>query len=225
MAEHSDFERDPLRRLRHTLTFVYALEFGTPEQVQSVIRMVNGAHAPVRSDGRDGEGVAYDATDPALQVWVAATLYATALQLSTRFLGPLSESTLDTVYREYAVIGSALQMPESAWPADRAAFEVYWNAQVAALSVDDTTRRVAHTLLHAKNVPWWIRVGLPLLRLVTAGLLPPGIRGQYRMPWSPARERRFSRAMTALGVVNRVLPRAVRHLPKTLLLAGLSRHA
>lgn len=219
VARHSDFAAHPLRRLQHTLTYVYALVYGTPEQVDRVRTMVNRTHARVRSV--DGESPSYDATDPDLQLWVAATLYDTAMTLRARLIGPLSESDLDSIYQDYAVIGTALQVAEGAWPRDRAAFAVYWAHQLEGLSVDETVWRTSDDLLHPHTGPWWLRVAMPLARLVTAGLLPAGVRSAYRLPWGPRRERRFRLALATIATVNRMLPKRAREWPKNFLLRDL----
>ena len=48
VAEHSDFIDRPLDRLRATITYVYAVVYGTEDQVAAVRRSVNSAHGPVR---------------------------------------------------------------------------------------------------------------------------------------------------------------------------------
>ncbi|WP_165069762.1 oxygenase MpaB family protein [Marisediminicola senii] len=220
VARHSDFVAHPTARLKHTLAYVYALIYGTDAQVHAVRSAVNRAHRPVKSPG--GAHPSYDATDPHLQLWVAATLYDTAMQLHQAVVSPLSEADLDAIYRDYSVIGTALQMPAELWPADRAAFAEYWNAQLEALSVDDTVRAVSRTLLHPTTGPLWLRAGMPLARLVTTGLLPPRLRAAYALPWTAARERRFDRAMATIRIVNRMLPRRVREWPKNYLLRRVS---
>lgn len=211
VAEHSDFVAQPVRRLEHTLAYVYTLVYGTPEQVATVRAMVDRAHVPVGAR----------AVDPHLQLWVAATLYETATALHTRVIGPLDDASADAVYQDYAVVGTALQVPSELWPADRAAFAVYWHARLAALAPDDTARRVARDLLHPRSGPLWLRVSMPLARLVTAGLLPPTVRSEFGLPWSPARARRFELALTTIGAVNRVLPRRVREWPRDRLLRSV----
>lgn len=223
VARHSDFTADPVRRLRHTLAFVYALVYGTPEQVATVREMVNRAHATVRSD--PGASPAYDATDAALQLWVAGTLYDTAVTLHQQLVGPLAEGDLDAIYRDYEVVGSALQVAPGMWPRDRAAFSRYWEAESRLLTVDDTVRRVASELLHPRVGPIWLRVGMPLARLVTTGLLDPRLRAEFELPWSAGRQRRFALAMTVVSSINRALPRAVREWPKNRLLRDLDRVA
>lgn len=207
VAEHSDFAADPLRRLRNTLTYVYALVYGTPEQVAKVRAMVRGAHAPVRSDS-------YDASDARLQLWVAATLYDTASALHARIFGALDDDSADTVYRDYAVVGTALGMPAELWPADRAAFRDYWDAQLPGLAVDDPIRAVSRQLLHPETGPRWLRAAMPLARLVTAGLLTPALREAYALPWNDRRQRRFDRLMRATAAFYPRLPRRIRSWPK-----------
>jgi uncharacterized protein (DUF2236 family) len=202
VADHSNFAADPLRRLRNTLTFVYALVYGTEDQKQRMTAMVNAAHTPVRSP-------AYDAVDPALQLWVAATLYDTAVTLHEFAFGPMADA--DAVYGEYAVVGTALQMPAELWPADRAAFRSYWDSAVTRLTVDDRVRAVSRELLHPTTGPLWMRTAMPLVRLVTAGLLPPDLRVAYELPLD---QRRYDRVMRGVARVYPHLPRRLRTWPR-----------
>ena len=214
VADHSDFAADPLRRLRNTLSYVYALVFGTHEQVAAVRSMVRHAHAPVRSE-------TYNASDAALQLWVAATLYDTAATLHARIFGPLDEASLDAVYRDYAVVGTALGMPAALWPAGREAFGRYWRAQLARLEVDDRVREVGAQVLHPASGPLWMRVLMPVARLATAGLLPPALREAYALPWSDRHQRRFDRMMDVTARLYPHLPARLRHWPKNHLLRRL----
>ncbi len=214
VADHSNFAADPLRRLRNTLTYVYALVFGTPAQIAAVTAMVNEAHAPVRS-------ATYDASDARLQLWVAATLYETATLIHERIFGPLGDDDADAVYREYATVGTALGMPASLWPADRAMFRSYWNEQLPRLIVDDTVRAVSRQLLHPTTGPLWMRASMPTARLATAGLLSPELREAYALPWSPRREQRYERLMRGTARIYPRLPRRLREWPKNHLLRKL----
>ena len=108
VAVHSDFAAQPIRRLVNTLSYAYALIYGSPAQIATVQAMVNRAHQPVKSAA--GETPAYDARDPALQLWVAATLYDTAVLMHQRVVGRLSAADLDQIYADYAVIGTSLQI-------------------------------------------------------------------------------------------------------------------
>jgi uncharacterized protein (DUF2236 family) len=205
VVRHSDFAGDPLGRLHGTLAYVYAIATGSEEEARTMRRIVNRAHAPVRGPG-------YSAMDPQLQLWVAATLYESAIGMFERVFGPVEDG--EALYRSYAVLGSALQMPEDLWPPDRAAFREYWGSQIAALAVDDSVRAVERQLLHGSTLPGYLRPLLPSVRSLTAGLLPASVRELYRMPWSEADEARFERRMRAASAVYRRVPLGVRSYPQ-----------
>ncbi|WP_309106161.1 oxygenase MpaB family protein [Arthrobacter sp.] len=213
VAEHSNFTERPLDRLRTTMSYVYAVIYGSPEQLAAMRRSVNRAHAPVRRQaGINSKG--YNAFDGDSQLWVVATLYDTAVTVYERIHGPLDDDSADAVYREYAKIGTALQLPEEMWPADRSAFREYWNRSLASMKVDEVAVRVARDLLYPSAVPVWLRLTMPLARLLTAGLLPDSLREDFRLPWGKGRRRRFERTMRLLAVVNPLLPQRVRHWPR-----------
>jgi uncharacterized protein (DUF2236 family) len=216
VVRHSDFAADPLLRLRNTLTYVYIVVFGTADEATRVTTMVNAAHSTVRGSG-------YDAVDPELQLWVAATLYDTAVTVHQSVFGTMADADADAIYQDYSAVGTALQMRPEQWPVDRTAFSAYWDWSLASLAVTDDTRRVAHELLHSRAIPWWLRAGMPLARLVTAGLLTPELREAYQFPWNPRRARRFDRAIGVFSAVYPLLPRRLRHWPMRYYLAEFRR--
>ena len=216
VAEHSDFAARPLDRLRATLTYVYCVTFGSPEEVQAVAASVNAAHRRVAGPG-------YRATDPELQLWVAATLYDTALLVYQELFGPLDSAVADDVYRQYAVLGTALQVPAGSWPSDRAAFGDYWRQMVDSLQVSDDARRVARDLLSAERAPVLLKAATPVNRFLTTAWLPEPIRRQYGLRWGGAQQRLYDTAMRVGGPVYRHLPVPVREAPKTWYLHDMRR--
>ena len=208
VAEHSSFGSDPMRRLRNTLTYVYAIGLGTEQQQQLVARYVDARHRRIPG--------AQDATH---QLWVAATLHDVGRTLHEQVHGPLAPDVADEIYAANARLGTLLQLPDGAWPASRAAFADYWAEAVAALEVTDVARATAHELLHSRAIPWWTRPAMPLVRTVTAGLLPASVRSAYGLPHHP---RRYRAAIGVARVLVRVTPRRVRELPSRRLLARLS---
>ncbi|HSP76380.1 MAG TPA: oxygenase MpaB family protein [Cryobacterium sp.] len=213
VAHHSDFTSRPLDRLRATLTYVYTVVFGTPEEAARARRRVNHAHGPV-SGPATAAGPAYNAYTPELQLWVAATLYDSAITMRELVYGPLDDATSDALYREYAVLGTALQMPSELWPPDRAAFARYFDQRLDELKTNAATRAVARQLLYPRTGPLWLRLMMPLGRFVTVGLLPDSVRKLFGLPWSAASQRRFDRLIRLTGRVYPRLPRRVRHWPK-----------
>ena len=213
VARHSDFSSDPMRRLRATLSYVYVVIFGTDAQVHRAVARVEGAHRPVHGDG-------YDASDPELQLWVAATLYQSAVSVWERIFAPLDAASAEAIYRDYAVLGTALQVPESAWPVNLAAFERYWHAQSQKFTATEETRKVCRELLYPVHAPLWLRLAMPTMRLLTAGLLTAEQRALYAMQWGATRQRRFDRTLGTLAWVYRHLPGRIRHWPMHHYLAG-----
>ena len=214
VARHSNFAANPLGRLNGTLTYIYALSNGTDAQRAKVREVVHAAHAPVKAPAaKDGSHPAYSARDPKLQLWVAATLYDSAMQIQHAVFPPLDEGTAEALYRDYAQLGTELGMPAHLWPATRADFAEYWNATETRLHVDDRVREVAHELLAARHAPWWIRAAMPLARLMTIGLLPESVRSMYGFEFDPRHQRRMGMVLRCARVSLRILPRVIRHFP------------
>jgi uncharacterized protein (DUF2236 family) len=211
VARHSDFATRPLSRLHGTLAYVYAVTCGTPLDRATMVRRVGRAHRPVH--GAAAANPAYSAFDPRLQLWVAATLYESATRMHDLVYGPLADADAESVYRDYAVLGTALQVPEGLWPVDRAAFAAYWERESAGLTTDATTRDVAGLLLHPASGPIWLRLAMPLARLVTTGLLEPHERFLFDLPWSPKRQRRFGTVLRLVRLIYPRLPARLRHAP------------
>jgi uncharacterized protein (DUF2236 family) len=202
VAKHSDFAHRPVERLRNTLTFAYAVVLGTADDAARVTSFVNRAHNPVAK-----------AEDAELQLWVAATLYDTAVRVHDRVFGPAPDALADELYAAYAALGTSLQMPAALWPADRPAFREYWDSRVAQLTVSDDARQIAHDLFAPLTAPAWLRAGLPLGRLLSLDLLPASIREAYGFDWMPRDDRRARRAWSWLRFAVAVTPHRLRSWP------------
>lgn len=220
VAEHSNFAERPLDRLRATMTYVYAVIYGSDEQLAAVRQAVNRAHAPVRRSA-DERSTGYNAFDAQSQLWVVATLYDTAVTVYEKVHGALDDETADRVYSEYARIGTALQLPAELWPADRKAFAGYWDESVRNLEPDAAALRVAHELLYPVGGPFLMRLSMPLVRLLTAGLLPEQLRAGFGLPWNARHRRSFDGTMRLLAAAYPRLPEKARHWPKNYYLGRL----
>lgn len=216
VAEHSTTLERPLDRLRTTMTYVYAVTLGTPDERQAVVRLVNKAHVPVRSER-------YNAFDPELQLWVAATLYRNGSDMYRRFFGEVPDADAERLYRQSSVYGTALQVKDDMWPATRAEFDAYWDRMIETAEVDDHVRAYVRRLLSGGRAPLPVRLVMPLQRFFTIGLLPPRIRDEFALPWSPRDQRRFDRIMTVLPGVYRRVPRPIRQVTAAFYLRDMRR--
>lgn len=214
---HSNFAYRVQDRLRTTMTFVYCMAYGTPEEKKTIINMVHGAHAPVRGDG-------YSADDPELQMWVAATLYATGTDVYEKIFGKFDDATADRIYAQYAVLATALRVPPAMWPKTRADFWAYWDKTIASLPITKDALDVKRDLLYNKNMPLWVRLNMPAVRLATAEWMPEQLREPYG--WKKhSRSRRLGYWLLNLVVQGTYphLPKSVRTYPVTYYMKDMRR--
>lgn len=210
VAAHSAFARDPLRRLEHTLAYVYAVSLGDDEAERLAAHRVDRAHAGVPG-----------AVDAEHQLWVAATLVWTGMRAHTLLRGPVPAPLAEQVVARSERLATALQLPPGVWPADRRAFDDYWDARLPTLEVGADARAVAAQLLHATALPWWGRAAMPLVRILTPALLPPPVREAYGLR---VHRVRAAVLLAALRTLLTLIPRRLRELPSRRLLAQLRRH-
>jgi uncharacterized protein (DUF2236 family) len=225
-VESGRVDRHPIKRARTTFTYLAVAGKGTDEQKAAFRRAVNGAHAQVYST--DESPVKYNAFDKNLQLWVAACLYKGSVDAYRTFVGELDDEAADRHYADSVTLGTTLQVPAEMWPADRAAFDRYWQESLAKVHIDDTIREYLYPI--AANRVRGVRLPRPIQQrtenlalLITTGFLPQRFRDEMRLPWDPQRQHRFDRLTRAIRVVNRVLPRPIRQFPFNVLLRDVDR--
>jgi uncharacterized protein (DUF2236 family) len=211
----------PIKRARTTFTYLAVAMLGTDEERTAFRRAVNGQHAQVVS-GPD-EPVTYRALDPRLQQWVAACLYYGTVDIVEKMHGVLPDREADALYAYCARFGTTLQMPADAWPADRAAFEEYWDRSLGEVHIDPEVRDFLLRLTLLQNMPRPLQGLGPWNLFVTTGFLPPTFREAMGLPWNDAQQARFDRLMRRAGRVERALPTPLRVFPFNALLADLRR--
>ncbi|MDN3359195.1 oxygenase MpaB family protein [Actinomadura sp. DC4] len=206
--DHSYTAEDPLGRLRGTMQWVYVVGFGSRAEAERLSGVVRKMHDRVTGPG-------YAAGEPELQVWVAATLFATAVQVYELIFRTLSEEELAAYYEQSKIYATILGCPYAMMPATYDDFRVYYADMIATLRISDASRAIADQVLHPRlpggplNEP-----GLAAIRLVTAGLMPAPIREQYGWRWDRARQARFRVLMAGVRLVYPRLPLRVRAFPR-----------
>jgi len=223
-VESGRVDLHPIKRARTTFTYLAVAGRGSDEQKAAFRRAVNRAHAQVYST--DESPVAYNAFDKDLQMWVAACLYKGAVDSYRTFVGEMDDATADQHYAEGSSLGTTLQVPQEMWPPDRAAFDAYWEEQLAKVHVDDTVREylfpIAASRIRGVRLPGPVRRSHEALALlITTGFLPQRFRDEMRLPWDARRQRRFDRLMAVLRTATHLSPRAVRQFPFNVLLKDL----
>jgi uncharacterized protein (DUF2236 family) len=193
VVRHSDYRRDLWQRLGRTLRALYLVTYGSKTEADRAAEAVRIVHTRVQGTttsrlGRFPADTPYSASDPELMLWVHATLVQTSLAVYQRFVRRLSAAEQERYYEEMAVVARLFGTRASVIPATLADFREYFAAQVAGDTIEVTppAREVAEVILRAP-LPAPMRVLVPAHRLATAGLLPPRLRAEYGLSWTPLR--------------------------------------
>jgi uncharacterized protein (DUF2236 family) len=225
-VESGRVDRHPIKRARTTFTYLAVATNGSDEQKAAFRRAVNRAHAQVYST--DESPVAYNAFDTDLQLWVGACLYKGAVDVYRMFIGEMDHETAERHYREGMALGTTLQVPADKWPADRAAFDRYWQESLAKVHIDDAVRDylwpIAAGRVRGVRLPAALQRALDNFGLlITTGFLPQRFRDEMKLDWNAGKQRRFDRTIGVLRFINNLLPRFIRRFPFNVLLKDVDR--
>ncbi|WP_416566922.1 oxygenase MpaB family protein [Nocardia testacea] len=129
----------------------------------------------------------------------------------------------DALYAEWTDQARVLRIPARVIPADRPAFDSYFDTTVAdVLERNRTTDLLLELDRHPMPphprfpMPRWVWnvpavPAAAMLRLTTAGYLPPPLRERLGIAWDPGRARLFDALVAAANSVDRVLPPGARY--------------
>jgi uncharacterized protein (DUF2236 family) len=220
VSEHSGYGAGRLarvHRLRATIGAMIDFTFGDPAHVSRAAARIDAVHRRVngrlRHDTRAFRaGTSYSATDPALLLWVHATLLDSVPLAFERFVRPLSDAEKDEYCAQSRPTATLLGIPGDRLPATAADLRTIVDGMRSSgcLEVTPDARRVARDLLYppltdpTRPAAW-------LMRLVTLGLLPADVRAAYGFRWTPRHARGFDLVSAALRRAWPRLPPLVRH--------------
>jgi len=217
VAEHSPFREGHFtaaRRLHHTVGSMLSLTFGTDAEREATYALINGIHRRVHGVLREDAGVfragtRYSAEDPALLLWVHATLLDSALLLHSCLIAPLTDAERDEYCREAAPLVHALgvreDVPETFADVQRYLARMYASGEIA---VSREARDLGRAVIEPP-LSWIAAPARAINRVVTLGLLPSDVRAQYGFPWTRADERAFDRWMRMLKHARRAMPASI----------------
>lgn len=184
----------PYERLRRTAQVMDTIAFGSRADADRATRRVRAMHKRVRGElerpaGRFPAGTAFAADDPALLLWVLATLVDSALVVYERYVGSVSHALRDAYWRDYRVVGGLFGLRDGDMPADIDAFDAYMRRMLGGdeLFVTPAARELAIEIVLRPPVPLTHRPVLELVNFITVGLLPSRLRRQYGLSWDPLR--------------------------------------
>ena len=215
VSQHSTFRDSPvapLRRLHGTIKAMLGLTFGNAAEQMRVLDTIRAIHTRVngrldREIGRYPAGTPYSAEDPALLLWVHATLIDTSIRLYDLIAGGLGAADRDEYCRDSASVAVALGADPAAVPREWSAMSRYVEAILSsqALAVGADARSLADAILNSPTMKLSGPAGWTTRRLTT-GLLPPVLRHAYELQWDTREERRFLRVVSTLSGIRRWAP-------------------
>lgn len=222
VAQHSNYREEPFGRLQRTLEVTTTIVFGSPEESEKAAQQLWSRHSVVNGEtdepgGRYPDGTPYDAHDPALLMWVHATLVDTSILVYDRYVKPLSAAERRDYYEEQKLLGERYGIPREAMPADYDEFSAYFAHMVdEELAATDALRDVVNSILDP-DLPTAAKVAarpvLAAMRLATIGLLPPALRDRLGFGWSARRERVLAASCRAVRGVLPLVPAVAREFP------------
>lgn len=222
VSDHSVAVSHPERRLRRliqTIEAMLAITFGTPEEVARAAGGINRIHDRVHgtlptASGSFAAGTPYSAHDPALLLWVHATLLDMLPRTYERFVGPLTDAEKDRYCAEATAMGPLLGIPDALLPKSFAELQRYLDATIASgtIAVGPAARELARAIV-TPTAPRWAPLVAPLTRLSTVGLLPPAIRAAYGFRWTCRDERLLSIFAAFARLLIPRLPALLHHWP------------
>ncbi|MBC6450127.1 oxygenase MpaB family protein [Actinokineospora xionganensis] len=220
VKEHSNFREDPWKRLDDTLQSLFSLIFAGDRALDEAARL-RELHKSIK--GVDHRGERYHALNPEAYWWVHATLFETMLRYKDMLGEEISAADQDRMYAEWRQLGRILGLRDHHMPDTIDGFHDYFADMVENRLEDNDSVRDVLASLRLWDVPkppvWFVpgvawTMAKPLnrevLRLATAGLLPPRMREITGLRWSPGDEKRFRRLGKLIGLAGNRAPARLR---------------
>ena len=193
--QHSGYRGDPWGRLQRTSTFLAETTFGTIDDADRAVRVVQAVHRRIVGTAPDGRE--YAASDPHLLRWVHVAEIDSFLRAHDRYgAQPLDPAGRDRYVAQTAVVARALgavDVPETTAELDDVMAD--YRPELASTAA---ARKAARFILVHPPVPLAMRLPYSMLSAAAVGLMPRWSRLALRLPYLPVVE---STAVRASGVV------------------------
>lgn len=203
--------------LQATLSYIACLVLGTDKERKTLLDLLQRGQSPLRA-------IETYTAHPPTQLWVSATLYATATDFYQRIYGRVNYRTAEKAYAEFTLLMHALGMPTGTWPESRQAFWKYWDDQIEQLAVTADAHRFAKDLFERNDLPRWVVMLKPLMRVATIEMLPPRIREAYGLKSTVSTRGLYRTAMGFSVAIYPALPRSTRSYALQYYLEDLRKH-
>lgn len=190
--EHSGYRGDPWGRLHNTSRYLATTTYGTVEDAERIIRVVQAIHG--RVTGTTPAGRPYAASDPHLLGWVHVAQVDSFVSTYQAF-GPrrLSDAEVDTYVAQSGEVAARLGVVDApqTWAENRALLAAYR----PELKSTPAARDVAQMLLRNPPLTGPSKLGYAMLAAGAVSTLPPWVRATLLLPTLPATDRLVTRPL------------------------------
>jgi uncharacterized protein (DUF2236 family) len=184
VAQHSTWQRDPFGRLAATAGYVLTVTYGDTAAAESAAARVRAVHTHV--NGTDPvTGLAYQASDPELLLWVHAGMVDSIVHVVQRYGRSLDAADADRYVAEMARFAEIIGVPAARVPASVAALREYLESVELRQITPAASEAIAIVLdppgLDDETRDLWRDLGQ-----VAVGTLPAWARSMYGFAEPPA---------------------------------------
>ena len=200
VADHSNFRKDSLGRLKRTLQATNRVAFGTVEEAEAVAGRMQQVHSRIcgqTSPGMSGPA-AYSAFEPDLLLWVLATLIEAAIRGYELVRSPLPPERLELFHREMREFGVYFGVRLEDGPQTWAEFQTYYADMLASEELG------SHPLCAE------LAVFIARPRFLAVETLPETVRGRLGFRSTSGTRIQMRAFRTCFPPVFRALPRRLR---------------
>lgn len=185
---------DPYPRLERTAAVIDTIIYGARDEADRVTERVRRVHARMRgrlpeAAGPFPAGTPWAADDPALLLWIIATLVDSSLLVYERYIRELHPAERESYWGDYKVLGRLFGLSDADMPAALVDLRRYVEEMLAGdeLWITPQARELSLQIVLHPPVPLAARPLLELANFVTVGLLPRRLRRAYGLGWDPVR--------------------------------------
>lgn len=166
VVQNSNFQADPLGRLKRTADFVFLGVYGTDDEIAAASARVRATHRSLR--GVVG-GRTFRVDEPELLLWVhCSEVYCYETVLDRAGYG-LTDRQKDRYYAEQRFAATLVGLHEDEVPGSRREMAEYFERMRPNLR-RTADSDVIYTFLHSPPVQGWLRRGLPVYRALVGHL-------------------------------------------------------
>ncbi len=191
-SEHTRNKRMPFKRITHTGGMFEAVFFGSREQADRVLEIVDGMHErvvgelPEDAGAHYPTGTPYSAFDPELMLWTVAVIADSAEWFYDRLVRPLTDEQREAIWQDYLRFAELFKMPRHSAPPTHREFREWFERQLAGpdLHLTEEARYMGYASAFEIPMPSNRQLAKRIHDLVMLGSLPPRVRELYGLRYS-----------------------------------------